>query len=450
MVRTGKNKCKFFTPVRFLALGFASMILLGAFLLMLPIASRAPGGESFINALFTATSASCVTGLVIADTYQNWTIFGQIVIICLIQVGGLGFITIGSYIALLLKYKLGLKERELVHESVNTIEIGGVFRVVKRIIHGTFMIEFIGAFILAIRFIPRFGWARGIYFAIFHSISAFCNAGFDLMGINEAYSSFVSYEGDWIVVLTLCALILIGGIGFLAWDDIRRNGLCFRKYFLHTKLVLIVTTILTVFGTILFLIVEKDAAFANMTSGERFLGALFSAVTPRTAGFNTVDTAGLSSAGKMLTMLFMFIGGSPGSTAGGCKTTTVLIMFLYMISMIRSRDSVQVLGRRLSQEAIQKANAVVLINTMLILIASMLIFCNQSLPFEDVMFEVFSAMGTAGMSTGITRDLTQVSRIVIICLMYFGRLGSLSFALVFARKKTTAKLNCPEEKIVVG
>jgi trk system potassium uptake protein TrkH len=311
--------------------------------------------------------------------------------------------------------------------------------------------ELIGAVILAFRFIPRFGFRRGIYFSIFHAVSAFCNGGFDLMGINEAYSSLVSFEGDIVVNLVMVTLILVGGIGFVVWDDVIRHKWHFKKYLLHSKIVISTTLIITVVATILFLITENNVAFYGMTPLEKFLGALFSSVTPRTAGFNSVDTASLSNAGKFITMLLMFIGGSPGSTAGGVKTTTVVVLLLYAVAMIRNRQDINLYGRRLTEDVVKKANAVVIINMTLAMIAVIIIMVLQpELVFENVLFEVFSAIGTAGMTTGITRDLCVVAKLIIIMLMYCGRLGSLSFALVFAQKKQQADVRQPQEKIIVG
>jgi trk system potassium uptake protein TrkH len=433
-----------------IAFGFAFIILMGALLLTLPMSVRS-GKGNFLTSLFTATSATCVTGLVAADTYQNWTLFGQLVILCMIQVGGLGFMTIGAYIAVLLKKRIGLHEREQLQESVNTLEIAGVVRLVKQIVQGAVFIELIGAFILAFRFIPKFGFRRGIYFAIFHAVSAFCNGGFDLMGINEAYSSLVSYEGDVVVNLVVVSLIVVGGIGFVVWDDVKRNKWNFKKYLLHSKIVISTTLIITVVATILFLITENNASFAGMTPLEKFLGALFSSVTPRTAGFNTVDTASLSNAGKFLTMLLMFVGGSPGSTAGGVKTTTIVVLMAYAVAMVRNRQDINFFGRRLTEDVVKKANAVVIINMTLAMTAVIIIMVLQpSIAFENILFEVLSAIGTAGMTTGITRDLCVVSKLIIILLMYCGRLGSLSFALVFAQKKQQADIRQPQEKIIVG
>lgn len=438
------------STTRLIASGFALIILTGALLLTLPIANRS-GHGNLLNSLFTATSATCVTGLIVADTYQNWTIFGQLVILCMIQVGGLGFMTIGAYISVLLKKRIGLQEREQLQESVNTLEIAGVVRLVKKIVQGAFCIEGLGAVLLACRFIPRFGAVRGIYFSIFHAVSAFCNGGFDLMGVNEAYSSLVAFEGDIVVNLVVVTLILVGGIGFIVWDDVARHKWHFRKYLLHSKIVITTTLVLTAVGTVLFLVTEDQAAFAGMDPLEKFLGALFSSVTPRTAGFNSVDTASLSNAGKVLTMVMMFIGGSPGSTAGGVKTTSMIVLLFYAGAMVLNREDINLFGRRLSDEVVKKANAVVIINSTLTIIATLVIMTLQPLlNFEDVLFEVLSAIGTAGMSVGITRDLNIISRVIIMILMYCGRLGSLSFALIFAQKKISASVRQPQEKIIVG
>ncbi len=438
------------STTRMIAFGFALIIVIGTILLSLPIATKT-GETDLLTALFTATSATCVTGLVAADTYQNWTLFGQLVILCMLQGGGLGFMTIGVYISILLKRRIGLQERATLHESVNTLEIAGVVRLVKKIVQGAFIIEGTGALLLATRFIPRFGWANGIYFSIFHSISAFCNGGFDLMGIDEAYSSLVSYEGDILVNVVICLLILIGGIGFIVWDDVLKHKWHFKKYLLHSKIVLATTLGLTVAGTLLFLIFENNATLAGMTPIEKLLGALFASVTPRTAGFNTVDTGAMSNAGTLLTMLLMFIGGSPGSTAGGAKTTTMVVLLFYAVAMIRNREDINLFGRRLSADVVRKANAVVVINFSLAFGAACAIMALQpAIPMQDVVFEVLSAINTVGMTTGITRELGVISKLIVAVLMYCGRLGSLSFALVLAKKPSTNHVREPQEKIIVG
>jgi len=309
-----KKKLRKLPPGRQLAIGFALIILLGAVLLCLPVSSRTGSYTPFLNALFTATSATCVTGLIVVDTYTHWNLFGQLVILTLIQVGGLGFITIGAYISVLFIKKIGLQSRTTIHESINTIELAGVVRLVKKIIMGTALVEAVGAVLLAIRFVPEFGAVRGIYYSIFHSVSAFCNAGFDLMGIRQTYSSLVAYEADILVNVTVMALILIGGIGFLVWDDFLRNGFRFRKYLLHTKIMVVSSLVLIFGGAVLFYWVEKDGLLAGMNAKETILGALFMSVTPRTAGFNTTDLGQMGNGGRFLTMLFMFIGGGSGST----------------------------------------------------------------------------------------------------------------------------------------
>lgn len=437
-------------PTSMLAAGFALIILAGTLLLMLPVSSRSGNWTSFLNALFTATSATCVTGLVVVDTYQHWNLFGQLVILLLIQIGGLGFITIGAYLSVLLKKKIGLKERTAIHESISTIEIAGVVRMVKRIVQGTFLFEMAGAVLLAVRFVPQFGWARGIWFGIFHSISAFCNAGFDLMGIREAYSSLTAYEGDVLVNLTIMGLILVSGIGFLVWDDFYRNRFHYKKYLLHTKIMLAASFILVFGGAVLFFIFEKNGLFAGMTMKEKILGALFSSVSPRTAGFNTTDLAAMSDASRLLTMLLMFIGGGSGSTAGGIKVTTAVVMVLTAVATIGRTQGVNVFGRRLEEDVVRRASAIVMYNGILILVVSMIILAVQPLAFTDVFMETFSAMGTVGLSTGITRELLPVSRILLILMMYFGRLGSLTFALVFAQRRIVPPVQQPVEKIVVG
>lgn len=438
------------STTRTIAEGFALIILVGAVLLSLPIATTS-GDSDFLTALFTATSATCVTGLAVADTYQHWTLFGQLVIFCLIQIGGLGFMTIGVYISVLLRRKIGLQQRADLHESVNTLQLAGVVRLAKGIVQGTLLFEGVGALLLATRFVPEFGLPKGIYFSIFHAVSSFCNAGFDLMGIKEEYSSLTSFEGDVVVNLVIMSLILIGGLGFIVWEDIYHNKWHVKKYLLHTKIVLTATIVLTVGGTVAFLILEGNNSLAGMTPLQKLLGAMFDSVTPRTAGFNTTDTASLSNAGKLLTMVYMFIGGNPGSTAGGIKTTTMVVLLFYAVAMVRNHEDINLFNRRLSEDVVKKANAVVMINFTLAMIAAVFIMSMQDgLLFEDVIFEVLSAIGTVGMTTGITRDLGLVSKIILIVLMYCGRLGSLSFALVFAQKKAIDSVRKPQEKIIVG
>lgn len=438
------------SQTQFIAYGFLSIIIIGTVLLMLPVSNRDGQAEGFLNCLFTATSASCVTGLVVADTWSQWSLFGQLVILMMIQIGGLGFITIGVFISIILRRKIGLKERGLLQESVNTLQIGGVVRLAKRIIKGTCLFEGLGALLLSLRFIPRYGFGRGLFYGIFHSISAFCNAGFDLMGNQEPYSSFTAYYDDWLVNLVLMSLIIIGGIGFIVWDDLYRNRLHFRKYLLHTKIVLVSTGILVFGGGILFYLLERNNLLAGMSFSGRVLSSLFCSVTARTAGFNTTDTAALTDGSRLLTIILMFIGGSPGSTAGGIKTTTVAVLFLCVHSNIKQTYGVNVFGRRLEEVAIKRAGTILTINLFLALSASLTIMAIQPLGFSDILFETFSAIGTAGMTTGITRALHPLSRFIIIILMYCGRIGSLSFALAFVQSRRKPHVEQPLETINVG
>ena len=417
---------------------------------MLPFASRDGQSEPFLNCLFTATSASCVTGLVVADTWSQWSLFGQLVILTMIQIGGLGFITVGVFISIVLRRKIGLKERGLMMESVNTLQIGGVVRLAKKIIIGTCIFEGTGAVLLAIRFIPQFGFFRGLFYGIFHSISAFCNAGFDLMGGQTPYSSFVAYYDDWLVNFVIMSLIIIGGIGFIVWDDLSRNKLHFRKYMLQTKIVLVTTAILVFGGGLLFYLLERNHLLVGMNTSGKILTSLFSSVTARTAGFNTTDTAALTDGSKLLTIILMFIGGSPGSTAGGIKTTTLVVLLLCVHSNIKQTYGINIFGRRLENDAVKRAGTILTINLLLAVTASLAIMAIQPLGFSDILFETFSAIRTVGMTTGITRALHPISRCIIILLMYCGRIGSLSFALAFVQSKRKPHVQQPAEAINIG
>ncbi|MGN0370536.1 MAG: TrkH family potassium uptake protein [Butyrivibrio sp.] len=444
------RKKSHFSQTRFLVVGFLLIITIGSLLLMTPIASSDHTVTPFLDCLFTSVSATCVTGLVVTDTFTQWSMFGQLVILCMIQIGGLGFITIGVMFSLILRQRIGLKMRGLLQESVNTVQIGGVIRLAKKILKGTLIIEGAGALILSIRFSFDFGVPRGIYYGVFHSVSAFCNAGFDLFGINSPYESLTSYAGDPVVNIVIPALVIIGGIGFMVWDDITINKLNFRKYHLHTKVVLITTAFLLVSGTILFYIVEYNNTMQGMNVAERIMASFFSSVTARTAGFNTIDTAQLLPASKLLTIVLMFIGGSPGSTAGGIKTTTIFVLIISLWASINNKPKTAVFRRRFEDDAIRKASTVFMLNLLLAVSAVFIILACNRLPFDDIIFEVFSAIGTVGMSTGITRELNTVSRIVIMILMFCGRVGSLSFALSFLHKKKMPPVYYPEEKISIG
>ncbi len=448
---TKKSKPKFqLSQVKIIMLGFMIIITVGTILLMLPVATKSGEGTGLLNAAFTATSATCVTGLAVFDTVTQWSLFGQIVIIIMIQIGGLGFITLGVFLMVLIRRKVSLKQRELVHESINTLSVSGMVRLTKKIIIGTAIFEGSGAILLSFRFIPRFGVLRGIFYSIFHSISAFCNAGFDLLGGSEPYSSFSEYYNDWYVNLILILLILIGGIGFIVWDDISVKGIHFKKYLLQTKIVITATIVLLLGSAVLFFIFEYNNLCKDMSLGDKILTSLFSSATARTAGFNTIDTGGLSNASKMLNMILMFIGGCPGSTAGGVKTTTIVVLLVFLWSMFRGTHGSNIFGRRLEETAIRKASTVFTLNLFLAIIGAIIIMGNQQLAMSDVLFEVFSAIGTVGMTTGVTRSLTSVSKIVIMVLMYCGRVGSLSFALFFTEQRVVAPVKQPIERITIG
>ena len=413
-----------FTHARKIAIGFFIIIIAGTFLLTLPISGRSGEWTNPVDALFTATSATCVTGLAVFDTYQYWSVFGQIVIITLIQIGGLGFITFGVGFSIFFKQRIGLARRNLIQESVSALKLAGVVKLVRKIIIGTAIFEGIGAVVLAIRFIPKMGFAVGIYNAVFHSISAFCNAGFDLMGRYEEYSSLTAYSGDIVINITIMLLIIIGGLGFIVWDDIWHNRLKFRKYSLHSKIVIISTTVLVFGSAILFGIFEHNNTMAGMNPVETVLASLFASVTTRTAGFNTIDLGAMTQSSKLLTDVLMFIGGSPGSTAGGIKTTSIVVMICYIGANLNGIQGVNILGRRISEEDVKKASVVMGINMGIAVVALIAITAVQPFNMDDLLLEVFSAIGTVGLSTGLTRQLTTFSKFVIIFLMYCGRIGS--------------------------
>lgn len=430
-----------------LSIGFAVIILIGGILLFLPISNRE--GISFINAIFTSASAACVTGLVLYDTYSQFTIFGQAVILILIQVGGLGFMMVGILFSMFMGRRIGLRQRSLLMESVGSWKVGGIVRLTKRILITTGIIEFTGTLILAFRFCPRFGLWEGIWCALFHSVSAFCNAGFDIMGRIAPYNSLVTFADDWVVNLTIITLIVVGGLGFFLWNDVMDNKWQISKYQLHTKIVLSMTAILITLGTVGFFLLEKNTAFSGMPAGERLLASLFQSVTPRTAGFNTIDLTTLSQGGRLLTMLLMLVGAGSGSTAGGIKVTTLTVLMLSVLSQSYRHSDLNIFGRRLEDDAVKRACS----NTTLYVMLSLtgcFILCIQGFSISDSMFEALSAIGTVGLSMGITPQLPVLSKIVIILLMYSGRVGSLSVAMAMARKREEPRLKKTSEKIIIG
>ena len=445
------KKLKSLSYSQMIALGFFLIILLGTFLLMTPIASKDRVPTGFTEALFTATSATCVTGLVLYDTFLHWSLFGQIVIICLIQVGGLGFMSVITLFSLFMGRRIGLKERHLLRESVNTMYIGGIVQLFRKILIGTCIFEGAGALILSIRFVPMMGWGPGIYSAIFHSVSAFCNAGFDLMGRYGAFSSLTSFSGDGLVCITIMVLIVVGGIGFFVWDDIMKHKLQIRKYQMHTKIVLATTGILIVSGAICFFFFEYSNLLTGKSVGDKILISLFSSITPRTAGFNSINVADMTEASKLMTIVFMFIGGSPGSTAGGIKTTTLAVLCISLLSSLKNTKGENAFGRQLEENALKRASAVLSVNMMLMLTAAIIICAtNLQLHFSDVLFESASALGTVGLSTGITNSYGILARLIITFLMYSGRVGSLTFALIFTEHRVPSSVQRPTERINIG
>ncbi len=446
----GNRRKKGMSHAQIMALGFIMVILAGTFLLMLPIASKDGNVTHFFDCLFTAVSSTCVTGLIVVDTFNHWTIFGQIVILAMIQIGGLGIITISAIVYSIFRRRLGLNMRNMLQESIYSFQLDGITGTLKRIFRRTIIIEMIGAAILCTQFIPMLGVGKGIWYGIFHSISAFCNAGFDLMGRYGEYSSLTTVWNNPVILITVMVLVIVGGLGFIVWDDIIDKKFNIRKYSLHSKVVLLMTGILVVGGTILFLIFEHDNLFADMNPGERILSATFASVTPRTAGFNTLDVENMTQASKLLTCMFMFIGGNSGSTAGGVKTTTVLVMASYIFSNLARATGTRIFKRRISDENIKMTSMVFGLNVSIIVAALLIISCIQRLPLDDVLLEVFSAMGTVGLSAGITRSLLPVSKIILMIMMFSGRIGTVTFAITFKSNKRQAYIRYPEERINVG
>ena len=450
MAKRKRGEKKLLSQTHMIVAGFFIIISIGTVLLMLPLASRSGRSTDFISALFTATSATCVAGLTVFDTYTHWSVFGQLVILALVQIGGLGFMSIGVFFAIFLRRRIGLRERGLLQESVSALQIGGIVKLVKKIMKGTLLIEGIGGILLSVRFVPEMGLLRGIYNGFFHSISAFCNSGFDLMGKYEPYSPLMHFYDDPVVNLVIVFNLVSGSLGFIVWDDISMNKWHFRKYMLHTKLVLVSTLSLLIGGGVLFAVFERNNILADMNGLQRFWVCFFGSASSRTAGFNSIDIAGLTESGKLLAAILMFIGGSPGSTAGGVKTTTIVVMLIYIWSNLRNKQSCEVFGRRISDEVIKKAELVFGINLFLAIVAVLAICAFQPLGAADAIFEIIAAISTAGMTTGITRELVTASRLLVILLMFCGRVGSMTFALSFTERRKTLPVQMPLGKVTVG
>lgn len=433
------------TSFQIIIFGFLGVILLGTFLLMLPVSSRSGHMTPFMDALFTSTSAVCVTGLIVHDTATYWSSFGQFIIIVLIQIGGMGVITVAASFALISGRKISLMQRSTMQEAISAPKVGGIVRLTSFIIKITLLIELLGAVIMAPVFYKDFG-IKGIWMAFFTSISAFCNAGFDLMGVKEHFSSLTYYMAQPVINITIMLLIIIGGIGFLTWDDIRSNGFHVHKYRMQSKVILWTTALLLILPAIYFFFYE----FGSLTFKDRIFSSLFQAVTPRTAGFNTVDLTSMSETGQSITIALMLIGGSPGSTAGGMKTTTIAVLFATAISTFRRKEYASYFGRRIDDDVIKNAATILLMYITLCFTGALIISMTEGYPMLTCLFESASAVGTVGLTLGITPSLHLLSRIILILLMFFGRVGGLTliFAALSGTQKNVSKL--PREKITVG
>ena len=435
------------SPARVIILGFLLLIFGGTLLLMLPWSTRTPGGANFLDALFTSTSATCVTGLVVHDTVGYWSGFGQAVILLLIQIGGMGVVTVAVALFIFSGRRIGLKERWVMQESISAPQVGGIIRMTGFILRTALIIEGVGALLLALRFCPQFGLWKGIWYGVFHGVSAFCNAGFDLMGSEVPYSSLTAYGADPLVCVTVALLIIVGGIGFSTWQDIAGNGCRLRQ----SKLILLTTFLLLLAGTLYFACYEfRLPQWADMDPGERVLAAFFQSASPRTAGFNTVDLTQMSELGRLVTILLMLTGGSPGSTAGGFKTTTLAVLLLSAWAVFRRRSSAECFGRRLPEAVLRNASAIFWLYLTLFFLGGALICCIDGVALLDALFESASAIGTVGLSIVGTANLSAPSRLILIFLMYFGRVGGLT--MIYAVTAGTLNLSSqyPQESVTVG
>lgn len=427
-------------------LGFAVLILLGAVLLCLPFSTQARQWTSFSDALFTATSAVCVTGLIVHDTASYWSGFGQAVIILLIQIGGMGVVTVAVALSTLSGQKVSLKQRSTMQESISAHNMGGIVELTGFIIRTSLLIELIGTAVMFPTFCRDFGFGKGLWYSLFHSVSAFCNAGFDLMGVRSPYSSLTHYISHPIINLTIVTLIVVGGIGFLTWEDIRRCKTDLRRYRMQSKVIITSTSALLLFPALYFYFFE----FGSLPAGQRFWASLFQSATARTAGFNTADLTLLTESGIVIMVALMLIGGSPGSTAGGMKTTTFAVMCSTAISVFRHRSHTHFFGRRIDGDTVRSAATIVTMYTGLLIVGTVIISRTEQLPFLTCLFETASAVATVGLTLGITPQLGLLSRMILIALMYLGRVGGLTiiFATMSRNRHLTAML--PQEKLTVG
>ena len=427
-------------------LGFAGVIVLGALLLMLPISTQNGAVTPFSKTLFTATSAVCVTGLIVFDTASYWSGFGQLIILIMIQIGGLGVISVASFLSMLAGRKISLMQRQTMQNALSAPQMGGIVKLTRFIFLVSFAIEGIGALLLMPVFMTKYG-IRGIWMAVFHSVSAFCNAGFDLMGNQTGqYSSLTSFAGSGYVTLVICFLIMIGGIGFLTWKDIAVKKTHFKEYSMQTKVILVTTAILIVIPAVFFFFSD----FAKEPLNDRICMSVFQAVTPRTAGFNTADLNKMSDAGRSVMMLLMLIGGSPGSTAGGMKTTTIAVLFANAMAVFRKKQNANYYGRRIDDSTVKNASAILFMYVFFSMLSAIIISITDGIPMQMGMFETFSAIGTVGLTLGITPTLSAVSRFVLILLMFFGRVGGLTIIYAAFSQKDASTLKYPMENITVG
>lgn len=426
--------------------------MLGSLLLCLPISTSSGEWASYLDALFTATTSVCVTGLVTQDTGTYWSLFGQIIILILIQIGGMGVMTVAIMFGLMARRRrFSLMQRSTLQEAIGGPSLGSIIKLTKFIITVTAATEIAGAVCMFPVFNREFGVLKSIWYSVFHSVSAFCNAGIDLMGSKEQFSSLTSYYDNPVINLVICFLIFFGGIGFMTWDDMHRNGIRFKKYRLQSKIALVTTAFLVIVPAVYFYIFEfSRAPWDGFTAGEKVLASIFQSVTPRTAGFNTVDLNAMTQVSQLVMVILMLIGGSPGSTAGGMKTTTAAIVISSMLSVFKRKGDAEAFRRRVSQDSVRNASAVMAMYLVLFLLGSMFISQIEDLPILTCFYETASAIGTVGLTLGITPHLTAVSKLILILLMYFGRVGGLT--LIFAAVNNNSKkyVKFPQENVNVG
>lgn len=446
-----KKKHRHISTSQFIFLGFLFTIVIGGLILMLPFASSNGSVTSFIDAMFTATSATCVTGLIVQDTATYWSGFGQAVILFLIQIGGMGVITIAITLTMMSGRKISLRQRTLMQEAISAPKMGGIVRLTGFIFKAIIMMEVLGAVFMFPVFYKEFGVLKGIWYSVFHSISAFCNAGFDLMGIKEKYSSLTTLSGNITINMVVMILIVVGGLGFITWEDIKENKLHFRKYKMQSKVILTVTVLLLIVPTIYFYFCEfRLERWGDMSTSNKVMASFFTSVTTRTAGFNTVDFSKLTGAGQMVMIILMLIGGAPGSTAGGMKVTTIAVLFAAAFAVFSKKRDAHFFKRRIATDIIARAATILLMYVVLFILSAIAISTIEGLAITDVMFETASAVGTVGLSLGLTPTFGIASKIILMILMFFGRVGGLTiiFATVSGNHGNLMKL--PEEKIMVG